>query len=87
MQGKTVYLAILFVVYLCRAEETTVNTVKTLIYSPNQICTTQSDNLMMYVLAQCTAGDKIIELHGIKLDNTYGAVRQVQFVHCNFSAK
>ena len=30
--------------------------------------------------------DKIIELHGIKLDNTYGSVWQVQFLHCNFTA-
>ena len=37
---------------------------------------------MMYTKClRHTAGDKIIELHGIQLDNTYGSVQQVQFLH------
>ena len=46
---------------------------------------------MMYRLAKRfvrrTAGDKIIQLHGIDLDNTYGSVRQVQVLLCNLTAK
>ena len=34
-----------------------------------------------------TAGYKVIELHGMELDNTYGSVQQVKFLHCNFTAR
>ena len=37
-------------------------------------------------LVRRTSGDKVIVLHGIHLDNTYGSVRQVRFMHCNFNA-
>ena len=48
--------------------------------------TQQTESALLKRLMLHTDLDKVIELHLIKLDNTYGSVQQVQFLHCNFTA-